>query len=195
MSDCERVHQLPPEGIETRRLRIRRFVPSDVDDLLAVVSHPSVAAETPNIPHEIEGLAEYVNQQNRLTLFEPHACIDFAIERKADQRVVGLVTSVSNGNRQSEIGWAIGVDYRGHGFATEAARGLIAYLFATHNDHRIFAGTIYTNTASWAVMERLGMRKEAHFVKAHPPMTPGEAWIDTVRYAVLAEEWPVDESG
>jgi RimJ/RimL family protein N-acetyltransferase len=38
-------------------------------------------------------------------------------------------------------------------------------------------------------MERLGMRKEAHFVKAHVPAEPSGEWIDTVRYAVLAEEW------
>ncbi|MBN1857952.1 GNAT family N-acetyltransferase [Candidatus Bipolaricaulota bacterium] len=189
MNDIRQGHELTPEGIETRRLRIRRFLPSDIDDLLAVVSHPSVAAETPNIPHDSEGLAEYVDQQNRLALFEPHACVDFAIERKSDQRVIGLVTVVSNGNRQGEIGWGIGIDYRSHGFATEAAQGLISYLFDAHNYHRIFAGTIYTNTASWAVMERLGMRKEAHFIKAHPPTMPEGPWIDTVRYAVLAEDW------
>jgi RimJ/RimL family protein N-acetyltransferase len=38
-------------------------------------------------------------------------------------------------------------------------------------------------------MERLGMRKEAHFVKAHVPAEPGGQWIDTVQYAILADEW------
>ncbi len=33
------------------------------------------------------------------------------------------------------------------------------------------------------------MRKEAHFVKAHVPAEPEGEWIDTVRYAILAEEW------
>jgi len=73
--------------------------------------------------------------------------------------------------------------------ATEAARRLITYAFEDCGYHRIFAGTIFTNTRSWGLMERLGLRKEAHFVKAHVRAEPNGEWIDTVRYAILAEEW------
>ena len=34
------------------------------------------------------------------------------------------------------------------------------------------------------------MRKEAHFREAHLPVEPEGPWIDTVRYAILASEWP-----
>jgi len=189
LSNNTRNHKLDERGIETPRLRIRRFSPADIDDLRAVVSHPSVAVETTNIPHKPQELAEYINRQNGMRLFEAKTCTDLALERKQDRRVIGLVTLVSNGNRQGEIGWALGIDYRGDGYATEAAHALISYLFASCGYHRVFAGTIQTNTASWGVMERLGMRKEAHFVQAHEPHEPGGDWIDTVRYAVLATEW------
>jgi len=177
--------------IEIDRLRIRRFVQDDIDDIRAFASHPSVAREITNIPHEDPvKLTGYIKEQASLELFAASKCVDLAIEQKTDGRVLGLLSVVSNGERQAEIGWGLGVEHRGKGIVTEAARALLSYLFAEGGYHRIFSGTIFTNERSWAVMERLGMRKEAHFVKAHVPPAPGEEWIDTVRYAVLAEEWP-----
>jgi len=178
--------------IETERLRIRRFTLKDVSDIQAFASHPSVAREITNIPHRDPiKLEAYIERQGGLELFAAKECVDLAVERKQDGRVLGLLSVVSNGERQAEIGWGLGIEHRGNGYITEAARALITYLFSTCDYHRVFAGTVFTNNRSWAVMERLGMRKEAHFRKAHVPSKPGGEWIDTVRYAVLAEEWPV----
>jgi len=134
-------------------------------------------------------MADYIKMQNGYSLFEAKKCVDLAVELKETGVVIGLLSLVSNGKRQGEIGWGFGVECRGQGLATEAVRRLITYAFEDCVYHRIFAGTIITNTRSWALMERIGMRKEAHFVKAHVPAEPGGEWIDTVRYAVLAEEW------
>jgi RimJ/RimL family protein N-acetyltransferase len=130
-----------------------------------------------------------VETQAQHELFAAKTCVDLAVERTSDNRVIGLLSVVSNGERQAEIGWGFAIHSRGQGFATEAARGLIAFLFEEHGFHRLFAGTIFTNERSWKLMERLGMRKEAHFVQAHVPARPGGPWIDTVRYALLASEW------
>jgi RimJ/RimL family protein N-acetyltransferase len=176
--------------IRSDRLIIRRFTYADIDDIMAFTAHQSVSAEVPNIPwDDREKLFDYVDTQNGYSLFQTGKCFDLAIELKEASKVIGLLTLVSNGKRQAEIGWSLGVEHRGQGLATEAARRLITYAFRACDYHRIFAGTVFTNTRSWALMERLGMRKEAHFVKAHPPSHPGGDWIDTVRYAILAEEW------
>ena len=134
-------------------------------------------------------MMDYVETQNGYSLFEADKCVDLAVELKETGKVIGLLSLVSNGERQGEIGWGFSIDYRGQGLATEAARRLITYAFEDCVYHRIFSGTIFTNTQSWALMERLGMRKEAHFVKAHVPTEPDVEWIDTVRYAILADEW------
>ena len=176
--------------IETERLIIRRFTHDDIDDIIEFTSHPSVFRETTNVPRDNRlKLVEYVDTQNGYSVFEADKCVDLAVELKETRVVIGLLSLVSNGKRQGEIGWGFGIECRGQGLATEAARRLITYIFEDCKYHRIFAGTIITNTRSWALMERLGMRKEAHFVKAHVPAEPGGEWIDTVRYAVLAEEW------
>ena len=179
-----------PLPLETDRLILRRFTESDLDDIIAFTAHPSVSRETTNIPREDrEALAGYVQTQALHALFEAKKCVDLAVELKATGHVIGLLSVVNNGEQQAEIGWGFGIDHRGTGLATEAATRLLQFLFQECGYHRIFAGTIYTNTRSWKLMERLGMRKEAHFVKAHVPKAPGEDWIDTVRYAMLAEEW------
>jgi len=176
--------------IQTDRLIIRRFTFADIDDIIAFTAHPSVAQETTNIPREdLAKMQEYIETQSGYSLFETQACVDLACELKETGVVIGLLSLVSNGKRQGEIGWGFGIETRGQGLATEAAHRLITYAFEECGYHRIFAGTIFTNTRSWALMERLGMRKEAHFVKAHVPAEEGGEWIDTVRYAILAEEW------
>jgi RimJ/RimL family protein N-acetyltransferase len=176
--------------IRTDRLIIRRFTEADINDIIAFTAHPSVAQETTNIPRENHGkMMDYIETQSGYSLFESQACIDLACELKGTGEVIGLLSLVSNGKRQAEIGWGFSIDHRGQGLATEAARGLISYAFAECAYHRIFSGTIFTNTHSWALMERLGMRKEAHFVKAHVTADPKGEWSDTVRYAILAEEW------
>jgi RimJ/RimL family protein N-acetyltransferase len=184
-----------PLLFETGRLIVRRFRLEDANDVVEFTRDPSVAIEVPEIPRSdsIE-LAEYIEKQQALEIFAAGKSVDLAIERKSDHKVIGLVTFVSNGNRQGEVGWALGAEHRGSGYATEALRGLIDYAFTVCNYHRIFAGTIFTNQPSWRLMERLGMRKEAHFREAHVPAEPGGPWIDTVRYAVLASEWPTHEA-
>lgn len=63
-----------------------------------------------------------------------------------------------------EVGlyWAVSPEYQRHGYATEAARALVAYAFCVLNVGRILATTTYDNRASIAVMRKLGMRIECN---------------------------------
>ena len=70
----------------------------------------------------------------------------------------GLTTS-ERARAREEIGlyYAFDPAYHGHGYATEAARGLIDFAFTALHLGRIVATTEYTNERSQAVMRRLGM--------------------------------------
>ena len=172
--------------IRTERLNLRRFTRDDVHDIIAFVSHPSVERATPEIEPTESAVIKYVDKQNGYRPFEQNKCFDLAIERKSDGKVIGLLSLVRKEHQQGEIGWALGVDHRGQGFATEAARALIAHGFASLGLHRIYATTSSANPASWGVMERLGMRREAKLREAE--FRDGE-WLDTLIYALLADEW------
>lgn len=88
--------------------------------------------------------------------------------------------------RQVEFGISLVPEYQGHGYATEALRLLLDYLFFQLGKHRAFCSVDPRNVRSIALMVRVGMRKEAHFVKSF--WFKGE-WVDDLIFAMLAREW------
>jgi RimJ/RimL family protein N-acetyltransferase len=173
--------------IITKRLILRRYTHDDLSDVLEFASQPSVARVTSgNIDATEEGVGRYIELQNSYQPFEKDKVFDLAIERKEDGVVIGLLGFICRDHLQGEIGWALGVEYRGQGYATEAARALIAYGFKSLDLHRIHADTSIGNTASWRLMERLGMKREAHLREV---VYQEGKWLDRYIYGVLADEW------
>ena len=148
--------------IITKRLVLRRFKYEDLDDILAFHSHPSVRQATAGtLTPTQEGVRDYIKTQLSYRDFEPEVVFDLAIEQKRDRKVIGLLTLITKEHRQGEIGWALGIEHRGQGYATEGAAALLAYGFQALGLHRIQAETSRENEPSWKVMERLGMVREA----------------------------------
>ncbi|MDJ0315815.1 GNAT family N-acetyltransferase [Arthrobacter antibioticus] len=71
----------------------------------------------------------------------------------------------------------------GRGYATEAAKMLLTYLFTAENAHRVFARLDAENEASRRLCERLGMREEAHLIEND---RDGDRWGSEYVYAILA---------
>ena len=92
----------------------------------------------------------------------------------------------SQEHRQGEIGYIFHPDHGGRGYATEAARAMLGLGFEACGLHRIVGRIDARNAPSARVLERLGMRREAHFVQNE--MIKGE-WTDEVVYAMLEDEW------
>jgi RimJ/RimL family protein N-acetyltransferase/catechol 2,3-dioxygenase-like lactoylglutathione lyase family enzyme len=88
---------------------------------------------------------------------------------------------------QAEIGWAIDPQHGGRGYATEAVTELLRLCFEELGLRRVVANCFADNTASWRMMERLGMRRELHSV-AESLHRSGQ-WLDGYMYALLADEW------
>ena len=173
--------------IVTQRLVLRRFAREDQADLLALAAQPEVAKIlSGRLPASEEGVREYVDLQNSYESFERDKVFELAVERTEDGRVIGLVGLIHRGHRQGEVGWALAAEYRGQGYATEAAGALIDYGFASLGLHRIHADTNSDNVASLRVMERLGMSREAQLREA---VCSGGEWVDRVICGILAGEW------
>jgi RimJ/RimL family protein N-acetyltransferase len=75
----------------------------------------------------------------------------------------------------------------GHGYATEAVAELIRICFEDLGLRRVTALCFADNTASWRLMERLGMRRETHAVRDSLHRSGG--WLDGFGYALLADEY------
>lgn len=84
-----------------------------------------------------------------------------------------------------EIGYVFSNESSGKGYATEAVKALVEKLFTEYNVHRIQANIDARNVASQKLCERIGMRKEAHFIQDF--WTKGE-WTDSIIYGMLLSD-------
>ena len=88
---------------------------------------------------------------------------------------------------QAEIGWLLSPDWQGRGFATESVAAVLDICFGSLALHRVVVGCTVENTSSWRLMERLGMRREAHTVQSG--LHRDGTWHDGYMYAMLRTEW------
>jgi RimJ/RimL family protein N-acetyltransferase len=88
---------------------------------------------------------------------------------------------------QAELGWVLDPAAAGQGLATEAVAALVDVCFGPLGLRRVVAHCFADNTASWRLMERLGMRREVH-TKAES-LHRSRGWLDGMSYALLADEW------
>lgn len=176
--------------LETERLRLRRYQDRDVEDILAYSADADFWL-TRNLdwPVTEEGVKAYWEAQLEVDLNADPVWLSLVVELKAERKAIGQVglgVIRSGEQRQGTIGWLLGRQYQGQGLATEAARALMTYGFDHLGLHRIAARTGSDNERSWRLMERIGMRREAHFRESH--VVEG-AWRDEFVYAALADEW------
>jgi aminoglycoside 6'-N-acetyltransferase len=182
--------------IATPRLTLRSFRPGDEGDVFAYRSVPEVVRYIPGDPKTPEQVADLVAERATAgRLDETSPFLTLAVER--DGRVIGDVLVHLDGlggrdGRQAEIGWVFAPDVAGQGYATEAARALVDLAFGELGVQRVWAKLEPENARSARVCERLGMRREALFVRAS---WFKERWTDLAIYAVLAEEWAASGQG
>jgi RimJ/RimL family protein N-acetyltransferase len=85
----------------------------------------------------------------------------FAVEEKSSGKYVGRVGPwCPPGWPGFEVGWGIAKQYRGKGYALEAARASIDWVFATFETDEIIHCIDLVNEPSQAVARRLGARKD-----------------------------------
>jgi RimJ/RimL family protein N-acetyltransferase len=175
--------------IETERLRLRPFEAGDIDDFVAIHTHPDVPRYLYwGIRTRRELEAVLAGKIERMALARRGDSVDVAVVVRASGAIAGSVslTWIDNEHRQGEIGFILHPAHHGNGYATEAARALLRVGFEELGLHRIYGRLDGRNTASARVLERLGMRREAQLVENE--YVKGE-WTDEVIYALLAREW------
>ena len=103
-----------------------------------------------------------------------------------DDKVIGIISTWQTEMKETaEVGFTFNKNFSGQGYASEAALGLLDFLFGQKNMHRVIANCDARNTASAKLCKRIGMRKEAHFIKDY--WSKGE-WTDSFIFAMLQEE-------
>lgn len=193
--------------IRTERLLLRSFVPGDAPALAAYRSDPEVARyQSWDAPYSLEAAEELIGQMQGRHLVPPRAgewnqiaiqtlpplaprmALRATSEPPEHTTLIGdCVFRLDPGDaRQASIGFTLARAYQHRGYATEAVRGLLGGLFDGLGLHRVTALCDAENRPSQRVLERVGMRREAHFVQN---VFFKGAWGSEFAYAMLREEW------
>lgn len=178
-----------PESLEVigERVRLRPFEERDLEAMAAYRGDAEVCRFLPfepQTPEDIRGRIGYLF--GRTTLQGERGGIILVIEHEGD--VIGdlVLFHLDPEAGSAEIGWVLSPAASGRGLATEAVRALIDTAFEVYGLRRLVAQIDAANTRSAALAERLGLRREAHFVEN--AWFKGR-WSDLLVYAVLDREW------
>jgi RimJ/RimL family protein N-acetyltransferase len=172
--------------LETARLRLREMEPGDLDFVAAMLGDPEVMRYYPRVSSRAEAQA-WLDRQRKRYIDDGHGL--WLVEERATGMPagqVGLSMQEVEGARRPEVGWLLHRPCWGKGYATEASRVLLRLSFEDLHLHRVYGRVEARNLGSARVLEKLGMRREAHLVENE--FVKGE-WQSELTYAILATEW------
>ncbi len=172
----------------TERLVLRELVEGDARALFAIESDVTVTRYLSRQFKSLDETEEYLAGSIMAGVAVPRLAYDFAVTvRGGDDALIGRC-GMKRGDsepREAMIWYVLAPAHQGNGYATEATRALIAFAFETLGLHRVYADLDPRNPSSVRVLEKLGLRKEAHHVEN--VSIYGE-WCDTLIYAMLRRE-------
>lgn len=171
--------------LKTERLVLRPFEETDAEGLHACLGDKEVVRYEP--------YGAMTMEECRLEAARRASDEAFWAVCLADGTLIGnLYLSGADEFGTREIGYVFARACWHKGYATEAARRLMAYAFERLATRRIIALCDTRNAASFALMERLGMRREGEFKKNVGFKTDAHGntiWTDSYQYAILKEEF------
>jgi RimJ/RimL family protein N-acetyltransferase len=178
----------PVTYFETVRLRARSFTAADVEAFVAYRADPDVARYQSWSDFTFEHGEAFVASQQGARPGIPGEWFQFALEHRSDGTLVGdLALKVdADEHREAEVGFTLAPAQHGMGHATEALAGLLDHAFTSYGLHRIIAITDALNVPAAALLTRIGMRREAHFVDN---VFFKGTWGSEYLFAILEREW------
>lgn len=171
----------------SERLVVRRFVPADALSLATYRSDAEVARyQAWTCPYSVHQAEAFIGSLRGRAPGTPGRWFQFAVGLPSGTLVgdVALRTTRSD-PRQAELGFTFARAHQGHGYATEAVRGVVVYAFERLALHRIFSLTDVRNLPAQRLLERLAFRRESEFRES---TWFKREWASEFVYAQLASE-------
>ncbi|HEY7127919.1 MAG TPA: GNAT family protein [Ktedonobacterales bacterium] len=172
----------------TQRLILREFVAEDWAAVWDYQSDPRYLRYTRWTEREPEEVQAFIQGFLEDQQTQPRTCFQLAITLPGQKQLIGNcgLRLEHPGAQEGDIGYELAPQHWGQGYATEAAREMLALGFGEMGLHRIWAWCIAENVGSAHVLEKIGMRREGHHREKE---WFKDRWWDTYVYAILAHEW------
>jgi [ribosomal protein S5]-alanine N-acetyltransferase len=178
-----------PISMDTARLVLRDAQPSDAAAIHAHAGDPEVCRYLLWGPNTAEQSEDFL-QRRCARQADPHCrALELLVVERSSGQVVGDATLrvTDSAVLEAELGYLLAREAWGRGLATELAEKLLEVAFGWLSLRRVSAAVDAENAASRRVLEKLGLRREAHF--GQDAYVNG-AYRDTLVYALTdAEYW------
>ncbi|MEM9695927.1 MAG: GNAT family protein, partial [Myxococcota bacterium] len=180
------MRDIPDLPLLTPRLTLGPLTSDDAEVMFAYRGDRSVGRFQGWTPRSVKEVRQFIERQDIGNLHEPRAWTQLGLYLTTSGQLVGdLGIHTLDGPRQAELGITLSPARQGQGLATEAWRRALRYLLDECGRHRVIASVDPRNAAIVRLLERVGMRREAHFRQS---LWFKEAWVDDVIYARLRDE-------
>jgi RimJ/RimL family protein N-acetyltransferase len=174
--------------VRTERLVLRRLADGDMPTIFAYRSRSDVAEWIGGTALDVDSLAARFGDGATAVIVELDGRLIGDLMVRVRDAYAQREVAESAAGVEAELGWTFDPAYQRRGLATEAIRALIGICFDDLGLRRVVAACFSANEPSWRLMERVGMRREAHHVK--DSLHRDHGWQDEYVYALLADERP-----
>ncbi|WP_433633800.1 GNAT family N-acetyltransferase [Nocardia sp. CA-120079] len=146
--------------LETERLVLREWQPTDASDMFAFRSDPIAQRYNSEAHRNVSDTKALIATLR--TAYAAEEQIQWALTRR-DDRPIGVFgfNSWQRFHRRAEVGYDLARTHWGQGIATEALTAIVRFGFDQMRLHRIQAHTIRTNEPSIRLLTRLGFHRDA----------------------------------
>ncbi len=175
-------------SLETERLILRGLRDEDLPEFLNYLNDPEVAKYQTWESYSEAKAIDVINEQKQILPGMPGRPFTFGTELKSTGAFIGhvVLTIQEKDHKQAEIGFTFARAHHRQGYGKEAATRVLRFAFEELSLHRVFAITDCENLASVALLSRLGMRREGHYIEN---IWFKGKWGDEYQYAMLQSEW------
>ena len=180
---------IPAPVIQTARLQLRPFDDTDADDLFALHTNTEVLRYWDAPPwSDRERATKFIMASQQKA--EEGTGARLAVDLASNGGFIGWCSlhQWNSDFRSASLGYCYGDAVWGHGYATEAARGLLGWAFDTLDLNRVQAEVDTRNIASARVLEKLGFLREGTL--REDCIVNGEV-SDSWVYGLIRREWRV----
>lgn len=172
------------------RIDLARPEPSQTSAFVRLLNEPSVARWTLHMPfpYARKDAQDWLKRARNLR--RSGGSLPTTIVRRSDGTVLGGagLHRIDSEGARAEVGYWLGREYRGCGYATEAVNVLLTVGFTRLGLHRIEARILSGNSASIGVVRRCGFRYEG---RLRDEVRKDGEWRASLLYSRLANDPPV----
>jgi len=181
-ANMERLH------INTPRMHLRNLEPGDLEDFHCYRSNPEVTRYQGFDVMTMEEAKEFIETQKDKVFGIPGEWVQYGLIHRETGKLLGdcALRLDQHDPRIAEIGITISHLEQRKGYAKEALKGLLSFLFGARKIHRVVGIVDAENMASIKLFQRSGFRQEGHFIENI--FFKGK-WGSEYQFALLRREW------